>query len=69
MKHADPRIQVLLDRLATADAEKMNVKQMAQSVQLSASRFSHLFALATGITPRQYLKRMHAGSGRDRPKS
>lgn len=56
MLRPDPRIQIVLDRL-TAEADPISLKELSRSVNLSASRFSHLFALATGLTPGRYMKR------------
>jgi transcriptional regulator GlxA family with amidase domain len=50
--------RVVLDRLAVAGRQRFLVRDLAQSVNLSASRFSNLFALATdGVTPGRYMKR------------
>jgi AraC family transcriptional regulator of arabinose operon len=53
----DPRIQIVLEKLSTAGCSPVSVKELADSVQLSPSRFSHLFALATGLPPGEFLKR------------
>jgi len=64
MRQADSRIRAALQRLASArPGEAVTVKELARSVHLSPARFSHLFALATGMPPRQYLK-MHATEGK-----
>ncbi len=37
---------------------KLSLRELAAAVSLSASRFSHLFKIQTGISPAQYLKSM-----------
>ena len=52
----DPRIREILERLENAAHSEVSVNELARSVRLSPSRFSHLFALEVGMTPGKYLK-------------
>jgi transcriptional regulator GlxA family with amidase domain len=52
----DPRIRIVLDRLSAAGTKRFPVKELAHSVNLSPARFSHLFALATGLPPARYMR-------------
>lgn len=52
----DPRIQRVLDSIDRDLSWSQSLEQMAESVNLSASRFSHLFSSATGQSPGQYVR-------------
>ena len=52
----DPRIQEVIDSIASDPRRNPSLVEMAGSVCLSPSRFSHLFKLETGESPRQYVR-------------
>ena len=58
LRTADPRIQAALDFLDANPDEDLTVAQLTAASGLSPSRFSHLFALRTGTTPGQLLRRV-----------
>ena len=52
----EPRIHRAI-RLMTADLRReISLDELAQSLNLSASRLRHLFKVETGLSPVQYLK-------------
>ncbi len=63
----DPRIQIVLKKLSTGAPFEISVRELAESVNLSPSRFSHLFALATGIPPKKFLIKRRTHSRRPNP--
>ena len=52
----DPRVQTAIDQMEKQLHCELSLEVMAQSVNLSSSRFRHLFKKETGTTPAQYLK-------------
>ena len=52
----DPRIHKVLILMENDLRRKLSVSKMAQLVNLSPSRFHHLFKSETGMTPAIYLK-------------
>ena len=57
----DSRIATALESVSRHHGRRITVKELARSVQLSPSRFSHLFALAAGMPPARFLKRQRSG--------
>lgn len=55
---SDPRVDAMLDFLHRHLSEKLNVPDMAASVELSTSRAAHLFREKVGSTPQHYLERL-----------
>lgn len=57
----DPRIVWALERMQQELHEPLSLATLAAGVNLSVSRFGHLFRKQTGLSPRQYLHslRMH----------
>jgi AraC family transcriptional regulator, arabinose operon regulatory protein len=51
----DPRIQWATTELEQRIAEPVSVTQLAAAVNLSPSRFAHLFRDETGVSPMRYL--------------
>src|SRR5262249_43610198 len=62
--HADPRVQcaiALIEHQSTT--EQIDFRQLALQVNLSFSRFRHVFTQATGVSPKRFIKAirlMHA---------
>lgn len=52
----DRRIRTTIALMETDLQRELSLEEMAQSVNLSASRLRHLFKTETGIAPAQYLK-------------
>lgn len=52
----DQRIQVIITLMETQPHRDLSLESMAQSVNLTVSRFRHLFKAETGISPVKYLK-------------
>ena len=55
-REPDPRIKTALHFVEASRGERMTVAGLARVAGLSGSRFSHLFARWTGITPTAYLR-------------
>jgi AraC family transcriptional regulator of arabinose operon len=57
----DPRIAWALEQMQRRLAEPLSVPRLAHAVNLSVSRFAHLFRDQIGVSPRRYLHslRMH----------
>ena len=53
----DRRIQIVTSEIENRLAHPRTIQELAQLVNLSASRLRHLFKIEIGITPAQYLKR------------
>ena len=51
----DPRIQAVLERIATSPADDHSVPRLARSISLSPARFAHLFKTETGRTPQRFV--------------
>jgi AraC-like DNA-binding protein len=54
----DRRIELVISRLETDTSRAWNTHALAALVNLSASRFRHLFKHETGTSPRQYLREL-----------
>src|SRR4051812_15000416 len=52
----DHRISCAISLIEKRFHRRLTLSEMARSVQLSPSRFRHLFKAQTGVTPAQYLK-------------
>lgn len=52
----DQRIRTTIALMETHLQGELSLEELAQSVNLSASRFRHLFKAETGVAPAQYLK-------------
>lgn len=52
----DPRIQEVLDSINHDLSRSQSLAEMAESVNLSPSRFFHLFKLATSQSPGRYFR-------------
>lgn len=55
MNH-DPRVAFVIDSMQRRMRERVNIRDFARSVNLSPSRFAHLFRQQTGSSPGQYLR-------------
>jgi AraC-like DNA-binding protein len=54
----DPRVGWALARMEQTLAEGVSVAALATAVNLSTSRFSHVFREETGFSPSEYLRRV-----------
>jgi AraC family transcriptional regulator, arabinose operon regulatory protein len=63
--HLDPRVRKVDGLMRRSLHLKLELRQMAAAVMLSASRFSHLFKAQTGISPAQYLKSIRLETAKD----
>ena len=54
----DRRIEVVVSNLESRISKSWEIRELAQLVNLSASRLRHLFKQETGKTPAQYLKHL-----------
>ncbi len=54
----DPRIAAVIVRMESTLESAPSVPDLAASVQLSPSRFAHLFRAETGVPPGRYLQTM-----------
>lgn len=52
----DPRIAWALEQMERRLSEPLRMRALAESVQLSPSRFTHLFCAEMGISPVRYLQ-------------
>jgi len=52
----DRRIELVISKFKNETATAWDIPTLAELVNLSPSRFRHLFKLETGTTPAQYLK-------------
>ena len=52
----DRRIEIIISKIKKDTAASWDLSTLAVLVNLSPSRFRHLFKQETGITPAQYLK-------------
>jgi len=60
----DHRIRSAIERIDRRFERRWTVAQMAAGVNLSVSRFSHLFRTQVGIPPSRYLKRVRMAAAR-----
>jgi transcriptional regulator GlxA family with amidase domain len=61
----DSRVRQAIDLLSEDLSRPLDVKALAASLNLSDSRFRHLFKDETGLTPAQYLKRLRIEGARE----
>ena len=54
----DPRIRPALEFIDAHPHRDIRLPELARLAGLSTARFSHLFTLATGVTPGKYLRRL-----------
>ena len=54
----DRRIELVISRMETEISRAWDTTALAELVDLSPSRFRHLFKKETGISPAQYLKKL-----------
>jgi len=52
----DQRVEIAILEMEKKLHRELSLEEIAQSVNLSSSRFRHLFKMETGATPAQYLK-------------
>ena len=52
----DPRVAAVIEIMQRRMRERVTIPEFARSVNLSPSRFTHLFKQQTGSSPRQYLR-------------
>jgi len=52
----DRRIELIISKIKANTAASWDIPTLATLVNLSPSRFRHLFKQETGVTPAQYLK-------------
>ena len=62
----DPRIQEVLDSINHDLSRSRSLEEMADSVDLSASHFAHLFKLATSQSPGRYVRTVRIEKARER---
>lgn len=53
----DPRVLEAIDYVSRNPRRRLSVDELARVVHLSTSRFSHLFAQETALTPRGFVER------------
>lgn len=61
----DRRVQEILILLQSDFSKELSVSEMARFVNLSVSRFSHVFKSDIGVAPAKYLKTLRMGKGRE----
>ncbi len=61
----DRRVQAVIAFMGAHLQADLPLKEMARSVNLSSSRFRHLFKAETGSTPAQYLKSLRMRGARE----
>src|SRR5262249_46535472 len=59
----DRRIEVTLQRIRNEPAKSWSATDLASGVNLSRSRFRHLFKQETGVTSTQFLKELRVRNG------
>jgi AraC family transcriptional regulator len=52
----DRRIETVIELLSLSLGDEPTLNQLAQSVNLSLSRFQHIFKAETGMSPARYLR-------------
>jgi AraC family transcriptional regulator, arabinose operon regulatory protein len=60
----DPRVLKVIDGMRSNFHRPLSVREMAASVNLSPSRFQHLFRVEAGVSPASYLKSLRMGEAR-----
>lgn len=61
----DPRIEEVIDSMTDDLRHNPSLAEIAESVNLSLSRFSHLFKLVTSQSPGQYLRKLRMERARE----
>jgi transcriptional regulator GlxA family with amidase domain len=61
----DQRIKKAIAEMEKRLNSELSLDVLAESVNLSSSRFRHLFKMETGTTPAQYLKSLRMSRARD----
>ena len=56
MDSGDPRIGWAIAHIEDTLQQPLRINEMAQAVNLSASRFTRLFRAATGLSPARYIQ-------------
>lgn len=56
----DPRIESSFAFIAANLNQRIRLSDLARQSGLSAARYSHLFALSTGMTPGKYIRTLRA---------
>ena len=56
----DPRIESSFAFIAANLNQRIRLADLARQSGLSAARYSHLFALSTGMTPGKYIRALRA---------
>ena len=59
----DRRIELIISKIETETASSWDTRTLAQMVDLSPSRFRHLFKQETGSSPAQYRQRFSRAKG------
>jgi transcriptional regulator GlxA family with amidase domain len=54
----DIRVQVVIDFVNSNPGKHLTLSELARRVNLSDSRFRHLFVCETGMSPRAYLRQL-----------
>jgi transcriptional regulator GlxA family with amidase domain len=61
----EPRIQFVVNELSCRDLPNpICLRRIAKKINLSLSRFQHVFAQSTGVSPARYLKKMRLAQAR-----
>ena len=59
-----PRVLSVVNQLNDCLSRRVTVREVAHLAGLSSPQFSHLFALAMGMTPREYMRGVRMCAGR-----
>lgn len=60
----DPRVLKVIEAMRAGFRQRLSVGGMAATVNLSPSRFQHLFKMETNLTPASYLKSLRIEEAR-----
>ena len=58
MSNRDPRVAWAIAQMHAHSAKELRLEDLAQHVNLSPSRFAHLFTAEVGTSPARYLRRL-----------
>jgi AraC family transcriptional regulator, arabinose operon regulatory protein len=61
----DPRISWLIQEIDRRLGEPLDVSQLAGALNLSPSRFAHLFRAQTGVSPMRYVRKRRLERARE----
>jgi transcriptional regulator GlxA family with amidase domain len=61
----DYRMQFVIAKMKNEVHREMSLDELAQSVNLSVSRFHHLFRVETGMSPARYYRMLKIEKARD----